>query len=119
MITKRYSVLIDVENATTIAYYNVFEEGDIWLKIKGCETCPEERRIKCCNQCPCVTPDGKCMWQLKREAHKTRKPFYCIIYPTLEMCVGDCNLEYVCVEGSKKGKIRRLKDGRKTFQETA
>jgi len=42
--------LCSIENPSPIAYCNVYEIGDIWVKIQGCDQCSEKGKIrKVCN----------------------------------------------------------------------
>ena len=106
MITKARAVLCLCDEPTPIAYLNIYEEGDIWIKIKGCETCTLEHRRLCCDSCPMFTSLG-CHFHLEVTQSK---PFRCVINPTPDICQKWCNLEFKCIEGSKKGYMRRVKD---------
>jgi hypothetical protein len=117
MITDKLSAVISLEEATPIAFFNMYDEGDVWIKTKGCESCLQERRIKCCGNCPCVTPDGQCQWQVGENKRYPRKSFFCVVYPLPSKFVSDCCIEYKCTEGDKKGKTRRIKDKLNVFIE--
>lgn len=103
-LLKKKCVIIPVDEPSPVAYLNVYEEGDIWVKIKGCEGCKNIK--KCCGNCPLLTPNG-CFLHLQG---KNMKPYNCIVNPTLDMAHGWCQLEFKCVKGSNKGKIRRIRD---------
>ena len=105
--TKKMCAVIPIDDPSPIAYINVYEEGDIWVKIKGCEECSLENRKKCCGNCVLFTSLG-CLAHLEGKGHK--KTFYCMIKPTPEICQKFCELEFKCIKGSKLGKIRRVKD---------
>lgn len=105
--TKRKSVLCALDDPTPIAYFNVYEEGDVWLRIKGCESCPLENRKKCCGNCPMLTPDGNCFWHLESGAGSS-KPFRCVVKPYPDTCKRFCSLEFRCIQGGKKGKTRKV-----------
>lgn len=110
-------VVIDIKGQTPVGFIDVYEEGDEWVKIKGCEECPKEQRIKCCGNCPCITPNGGCYWQESPEHQKApRKSLYCMITPAIDKFNSNCCLEYRSVKGSKIGKIRRVKDKLNVFQ---
>ena len=111
-------VVIDIKKSSPTGFIDVYEEGDEWVKIKGCEECPKEQRIKCCGQCPCIMPDGGCYWQEAPEHQNApRKSLYCMITPLLTKHNSRCCLEYKCVKGSNIGKIRRVKDKLNVFVE--
>ena len=119
-ITKEKSLLIPVDDPSPVAFVNIYDEGDIWVKTKGCEDCPIELRKRCCGDCPCVLPDGKCYWHcdLPMSRNGGWKPFYCIKNPLPDKCVKRCCIEYKCVAGPKKGKIRRLRDNIGVLQDS-
>ena len=114
-ITDKYSAVIPVDEPSPVGFLNLYDEGDAWIKIQGCEACPVEQRIKCCGDCPCIMPDGRCYWQSAETIQKSRKTFYCIITPLPKIHNSRCCIEYKCIEGKKKGKIRRLKDKLNVF----
>lgn len=107
-LPKEKAVLCLVDDPTPVAFFNVYEEGDVWVKIKGCNSCPVEARKNCCGNCPMVTPNGDCYWHLEKK--NSSKPFYCIIKPAPDQCKRTCALEFQCISGSRKGKIRRVAD---------
>ena len=103
--TKEPVVLCLLDDSTAIAYFNVYEEGDAWIKIKGCESCSLENRKRCCNGCPMFTEKG-CFFHLD---NLLNKPYRCVAKPTVNICLSWCSLEFKCIEGSKLGKIRRVR----------
>ena len=105
-IFNKKCVVIPIDEPSPIAYMNVYEEGDIWVKKKGCEGCKNIE--KCCGNCPLLTKDG-CLLHLQSGK---MKPYKCIVYPTPDMAHSWCQIEFECVKGSNKGKLRRLKDER-------
>jgi hypothetical protein len=105
-ITAEKSVLCRLSAPETIAYLNVYEEGDVWVKIKSCEDCSLTNKKKCCGDCPYITAIGDCAWHL--EKNKSSKPWYCIIWPTPDRANSRCMLEFKCVKGMHKGKIRKV-----------
>lgn len=107
-------VLCPTNNPSPIIYMNLYEEGDVWLKIQGCESCFKENRMKCCGNCPMSLNDtGEC--RLHIDNNREDKPFYCIIKPFPNTCMSFCNLQYKCISGSKKGKIRKVNSIRDEF----
>jgi len=116
--TKDMSVICRVKDASPVAFLNLFDEGDMWIKIKGCLDCPLEQRIKCCGNCPCILADGSCYWQMQKPHDRdgTMKSLSCIITPLPTKFSSRCCIEYLCVVGEKKGKIRRLQDKLNVFQ---
>lgn len=113
MITREKAIVCAVDSPTPIAYLNVYEEGDIWVKIQGCEACTLEHRQKCCGNCPLFTEMG-CYWQLKlkgsERARSSDKPWNCVVKPYPDSAMPFCALEYKCVKGSNLGKVRRVRD---------
>jgi len=108
-ITDKTAVVIEVDEPTPVAFLNLFEKGDIWVKAKGCEDCPVENRRRCCNQCPLLIQEtGQCMAHLG--VGSLNKPFECVIRPIPDKCYSWCNLEYKCVQGSNEGKIRKVNE---------
>lgn len=112
LVTQQKAVLCLIDEPEPIAYLNVYEEGDIWVKIQGCEACSLENRKKCCGHCPMFTEKG-CFLHLKDNGDK---PFRCVTKPFPTVCHSWCALEFKCIQGSKKGKIRRIRDVGNTFK---
>ena len=102
--------LIPDKDPSPIAFLDVFEDGDRWDKIQGCEVCPEETRAKCCGDCYHLVKGALC-----RQHLVNTKPWGCIIKPNPNSVKGDCSLEYKCVQGGRKGQIRRVQDRRGIF----
>ena len=103
-------VLCTIDNPSPIMYFNIYEEGDIWEKIKGCEGCKNNKI--CCGSCPMSTDLG-CYYQLGVNKKTSRKPFYCVFFPTPDQTLSWCQLEYKCIKGKNKGKIRKIKEKNK------
>jgi hypothetical protein len=98
-------VILDVKDPTPIAYLDVYEDGDRWERIRGCDECPEEWRAKCCKGCMAYVPAVGCMM------HGTKtKPFVCVVVPAPSTCRRNCVLEFICTTGSKEGWARRVAD---------
>ena len=116
-ITEKAVVCL-VNEPSPVAYLNLYEAGDVWVKIQGCEACPLERRKRCCGECPLFAETG-CVLHLQKTAKGGNKPFKCVTTPHPDSAKGDCRLIYKCVAGSKKGKIRRVGDRGNVFVETA
>ena len=105
------TVEISLDDPTPIAFRNVYEEGDKWIKVHGCETCPDKQRARCCGNCRSLTKSAKC------RLHKTglnHKPFFCIVWPTPEpdKMFSPCEIVYKCVRGEHIGKFRHVSDKR-------
>jgi hypothetical protein len=103
-------VIVSATEPTAIGYQDVFEEGDEWVKINSCEGCPLENIRTCCNNCPMLTGDGKCYLHLMKKGNL--KPYECAVRPMPDAHVSPCQLEFRCIKGSNKGKIRRIRDKR-------
>jgi hypothetical protein len=91
---------------TPVAFLNVYSAGDVWLKVRGCEDCPEVR--KCCGSCGLVTDKG-CLIQLQTP-YGVQKPFHCCVSPTPNDCTSFCQQEFICIEGPQRGRRRRVRD---------
>ena len=115
MRTEKFAAIISIEDPTPVGFINMFDIGDEWIKIKGCDSCPIEQRIRCCGRCPCIMPNGDCYWQIPEHVKSSRKSFYCIITPLPTKMNSRCCIEYKCIKGPKKGKIRRVKDKLNVF----
>ena len=115
MITDKKSAVITVDSPTPVAFLNVFEQGDVWVKTNSCLDCPEETRAKCCGNCYWLVKGGYCHWQTGHLKHHSCKPYWCVVAPMPDDLKSNCILEFKCIEGSRKGQIRRVKDKRDTF----
>jgi hypothetical protein len=113
-ITTEKAVVILYDKPKPIAFLNVYDEGDVWIKTKGCEDCPEDSRAYCCGNCKMFLKDnGECRLHIDDDGRQ--KPFRCVIDPSPEICHAWCSLEFECIVGPKKGKIRKVKDIRDVF----
>jgi len=99
--------LCSIENPSPIAYCNVYEIGDVWVKKQGCDQCSEKGRSICCRDCAMTTSKG-CLLHLEKYNRGSKKPFSCITVPSPEKCMSYCALQFESVKGSKKGKIRKV-----------
>lgn len=113
LVTERKVALCPLDDPSPVAYFNVYEVGDIWVKIKGCEDCPLEDRRKCCGNCPMFSELG-CYWHLE-SGNRSSKPYNCIVDPTPDKGASYCQLEFKCVAGSKAGKIRKVREPGNVF----
>jgi len=104
---KETVALVPLDRPEVLGYANLFEEGDLWIKIKGCLDCPESSRQMCCRDCKAKYIYG-CMFHL--EGGTTNKPFECVVKPDPRQGLSYCHLEFLCVSGTRVGKIRRIKD---------
>jgi len=94
------------EDPSAIAYLNIFEEGDIWIKKKGCKDCPTKSREQCCKNCSKYRIDG-CEHHLD-DSNGQEKPFICVIAPTPKSRIPYCQIEFECVKGKEKGTIIKI-----------
>lgn len=109
-------VICDLNEAESIGYMNVFEEGDIWIKIKGCESCSIARRVQCCGNCKLLLKDtGECRFHNMGNLQKT---MYCVVTPMIDDMMSGCQLEFKCIKGSKLGKIRKVGDTTGAFHDS-
>jgi len=89
--------------AELLGYMNVFAEGDIWQKIRGCEDCPPENN--CCKNCPVYVEGIGCKLHILNNGQD--KPSHCVVHPSPLKHRPNCCLEYKCVKGKFEGLIRR------------
>lgn len=97
--------VMDGLNPSPIAFMDVFEKGDYWKKIKGCDDCQNSKQ--CCTNCKFLLSTG-CFLHIDNNG--LNKPLYCIIKPYPSDQWPYCQQEYKCIKGSNKGKIRRIQD---------
>lgn len=107
-LLKQKAVICLVDEPSAIAYTSLYEEGDVWIKIRGCEDCPSENIAKCCGTCPMVTEAG-CYFHLLRPKN-SMKPYSCVAHPYPTFARSWCMLEFRCVRGDNLGKIRCVRD---------
>lgn len=101
---KGKAVICPVDSPSPAAYINIFEWGDVWVKVKGCDRCSAEGRRKCCTNCKFSLSTG-CMVHIE---NPMSKPFQCVVGPLPDTTFSFCHLEFECVEGSRKGVIRKV-----------
>lgn len=106
--TDKVLAVIPAEECSPTAFLNVYEPGDVWLKVQGCEACDPERAKKCCGNCPHRVTRG-CDWHEEPGVYKG-KPLHCVILPVPSECKGGCALVYECLTGSHEGKRRHVTD---------
>ena len=108
------TVEIGLSDPTPIAFRNVYGKGDKWVKVKGCEACPDEQRAKCCGNCHFLDKGAKCRWHNTGSVSLSNKSFYCIVTPTprLNDMKSPCAIVYKCVKGEHIGKFRHVSDKR-------
>lgn len=99
------------DNMSPVGYRNVYELGDEWTKIHGCEGC--EIQDRCCGNCPHNKGQG---CPLHATGNKPLDP--CIEFPTPNTCKPNCLLVFECVKGTNVGKFRHLTDRDKPFRES-
>lgn len=110
-LLKQKMVFCSMGDPVAVAYTSLYEEGDVWIKIRGCEQCPEESQEKCCRQCPLHSEKG-CYFHLMKPNNSTQKPFGCVANPDPIGTRSYCQLEFECVKGSNFGKVRCVRDKR-------
>jgi hypothetical protein len=101
-------VLCRTKEPTPVAFMNVYETGDVWVKKRGCESCPDEIKQKCCQGCAMLTPKG-CLLHLTN-TDNSDKPFRCVVNPSPKIVLSHCALEFECVAGKNKGKVRKIRE---------
>lgn len=111
-LTKERAAVCLLDDPTPVAYLNIYEEGDVWVKINNCEGCS---RRGCCGDCPMLSSIG-CYWHLENPG-RSHKPYVCVVYPYPDTRKPYCQLEFRCVQGSREGYIRRVRENRNVFEE--
>ena len=109
--------IITIENPTPVAFLDVFEPGDEWVKVNSCLDCSEEGRAKCCGNCYWLVKGGWCHWHQGHLAKHSSKPFWCIISPPPDAMKSRCILKYKCTKGTLKGYFRYVKDPKGVLRE--
>jgi len=104
-LMNKQLVICDYKEPTSYVYLNVFQKGDVWLKIKGCEGCSWEDRKKCCGKCPMNTEKG-CFFHL--DSGTSNKPQSCVVRPNPNASISSCQLEFKCIKGINDGKIIKI-----------
>ena len=104
----------DTEEASPVAFLNLYEPGDAWIKIQGCDVCTMESRKRCCGNCAFLMERG-CAWHFEKGDNTRAKPFVCVVRPFPNTAKGFCQLEYECVSGKHRGKVRRVRDRDEEF----
>jgi len=104
---KKVIALVAIDEPTVLGYANLFEPGDIWIKTVGCQGCKLESRKKCCANCMAFYSKG-CGFQIRGGA--SHKPFECVVKPVPNQGLSYCQMEFQCVAGKNKGKVRKMSD---------
>ena len=94
------NVILDIKIPVVKYFENVFEEGDRWKQIVGCEAC--ESKGRCCGKCKMRMPSGDCRLHVEDPG---QKPFHCIVFPNPTGVWSWCALQWESVKGSRKGEI--------------
>ena len=103
---RTVAAVIPLNDPSPVAFVSVFEPGDIWIKVVGCETCRLENRKKCCGECPQIDINRNCALHSGLTL-ETVKPLRCVVFPAPNETYDWCVQEFVCVKGTNKGKIKR------------
>jgi len=104
--------VMPVDSPSPVAFEDVYEQKDRWEVLVGCEGC--EAIDRCCKDCPFLIPGRGCMLHLQRHSNK---PFRCIVSPAPNQAKSYCQQEWLCVKGSHKGKIRRIREPGDVFHD--
>jgi hypothetical protein len=99
--------LLPLNEPSPWGFMNLYAEGDIWQKIKGCDQCPPENN--CCGNCP-LSSEAGCYLHLVNKGQD--KPFHCVVQPSPLKHRANCVLEYKCIQGKYQGLIRRQNEPR-------
>ena len=98
------NAIIDIKKIAVVAFENVFEEGDRWNQIVGCEACTSEGQ--CCGRCKMRMPSGDCRLHVEDPG---QKPCHCVIFPNPTQTWSWCAIQFQCVKGSRMGEIIKAK----------
>ncbi len=107
MLPNVVLAIVPLDEPSPVGFMNVYEDGDLWEKIKGCDECPPENN--CCVNCPLSTDKGCYLHLIKKGQDK---PFHCVVHPSPLKHKPKCCLEYRCIKGSYKGLVRRQSEPR-------
>lgn len=96
------------DDPSPVAWQNLYDEGDRWEKIQGCEACSKH----CCGTCGLIVEDGKCRLHLDGPdgGRGQAKPWACCVKPTPDGQMSYCTLVWRCVRGPNAGSYRRKAD---------
>lgn len=108
---SKTEAIIPVGEASPVGFRNVYEDGDEWRKVRGCEGCSGF----CCGTCPQLMEGGGCALHAR---DPDLKPLYCIVKPPPNTCIPGCLLVFKCVKGTNAGKFRHLTDRDKPFRDS-
>jgi hypothetical protein len=103
-LIEKKAAIVPVDSLSPVAYINVFEKGDMWVKTQNCNKCSIEGRKICCGTCPFALKEG-CMVHIQSPR---QKPFLCVMEPSPDKTRSYCALEFECVEGSRKGVTKKI-----------
>ena len=109
-LPKKTLAVVDIEQASPVAFMNVYSAGDLWIKVVGCKGCKLERRRGCCGTCEKKTVDGKCGLHKPERNGVSKKPLMCVVQPTPNKCKVGCALVYYCQKGENVRKFRHVSD---------
>lgn len=110
-LTDERAVLCLLDKPEPLAFLNIYEMGDVWVKTVGCEGCDWDSRKKCCGTCPMLTEQG-CVYHLEG---KRNKPFRCMVIPAPDVHRSWCQQEFLCEKGSHERQTRRTNEPRNVF----
>ncbi len=110
LLGRPMAIIPQNDDPSPIAFTSVYEPGDVWVKIRGCEDCPVESVAKCCGDCPLASPAG-CFLHLSNK-RTSQKPYNCVVMPTPEKAISYCVQEFRCIRGTHEGRVRRVRDKR-------
>ena len=97
--------LLPLDEPSPWGYMNLYEEGDIWEKVRSCVECENG----CCGRCP-LSSDKGCYLHLINRGQD--KPYHCVVHPSPLKHRENCILEYKCIKGKYKGLIRKQNEPR-------
>lgn len=104
--------ILPLDNPSPVAFANVYEPGDLWIKVQGCEVC--ERG--CCGNCGLFLKDT-CQCSVHIIDKGSNKPFHCVVSPSPISRNSICKLVFRCVSGTNCGKFRWKCDDRDVLRD--
>lgn len=101
--------LVPMNDPSPIGFMNVYDNEDIWLKVRGCEACD----TTCCGNCPLLV-DSECYLHIIHRGD--HKPYHCIVRPDPLKHNSNCKLVWKCTRGPRKGQYRFKSDPQNVFR---
>jgi hypothetical protein len=108
--TDEMYAIVKVTEPEIVGFANVYEPGDVWQKVRGCDGCSPT----CCPPGCKFLIDNKCV--IHCHDHGTLKPFGCLVPPSPRGQDSNCRLVFEALAGSHVGKFRHKCDGKRLLR---